>query len=79
MGMLFGSGGAARSRQFAVTAQLLRGEHGGIKRGLTLVAFACLGLGTWGTFAGVASITLPEWSVAGPRVISTDTSLVRRS
>lgn len=56
MGVVFGSGGAAKSRQFAVIGQLLRGEHGRSKRGLTLVALCCLGLGTCGTFAGVASM-----------------------
>lgn len=56
LGVLFGSGGAAKSRQLAVVGQLLRGEHGGSRRTLVCVALLCLGLGMCGSFAGVASM-----------------------
>jgi hypothetical protein len=55
MGVVFVSGGASKLRQFAVIAQLLRGEHGGRKRGVTLFALLCVSLGTCSTFARVAA------------------------
>jgi hypothetical protein len=56
MGIVFSRGGAAKSRQFAVIAQLLRGDHGALSRGLAVAALLSIGVGTCGTFAGVASM-----------------------
>lgn len=56
MGVLFGSGGATKSRQLTVLGQLLRGERGGGRRVITWIALGCLGLGMCTSFAGVASM-----------------------
>lgn len=56
MALLFGNGGASRSRQFAVIGHLLSGGLGPRKRALTILALLLLGVGMCTTFAGVASM-----------------------
>ncbi|MGQ0800674.1 MAG: hypothetical protein ACT4NL_11255 [Pseudomarimonas sp.] len=54
--LLFSHGGAGRSQQFGVIADLLGGRRGVGKRRLTIAALILIGLGAFGTFAGVAAM-----------------------
>jgi hypothetical protein len=54
--LLFANGGAARSRQIAVIAELLGGHRGVGKRRLTIAALILIGLGAVSAFAGVAAM-----------------------
>jgi hypothetical protein len=56
LGLLFGSGGVQRSRQFAVIGELLRGTHGASRRRGVIVALALLGTGALTCFAGVGAM-----------------------
>jgi len=56
MVLLFSSGGANRSKQFGVIADLLGGRRGVGKRRLIIAAMILIGLGACGTFAGVAAM-----------------------
>ncbi len=54
LGLLFSSGGVAKSRQLDVLSQLISGRHGAGKRVWLLVAMMMVVFGTCGAFAGVA-------------------------
>ena len=53
-GALFASGGAAKSRQFQVIGEVLRGRHGAGRRLAMLAGLALVAVGMLTTFAGVA-------------------------
>lgn len=53
-GALFASGGAAKSRQFQVIGEVLRGRHGAGRRLTMLSGLALVAVGTLTLFAGVA-------------------------
>ncbi len=55
MGLMFSSGGGAKSRQFAVVDQLSSGHHGRRKRVALFVSFGLIVFGSCGAFAGVAA------------------------
>ncbi|NUP06861.1 MAG: hypothetical protein HOW73_12485 [Polyangiaceae bacterium] len=54
-GLLASEGALGKSRQLAATGDLASGRAGRTKKRLFFVAIAALGLGTCGTFAGVAA------------------------
>ena len=54
-GVLFGSGGASKSRQFQVIGEVLGGRHGPGRRRAMLVGLVMTVLGTCTTFAGVTA------------------------
>jgi hypothetical protein len=56
LALLFASGGTARSRQFAVIAELLDGRRGRGKRRLVLAALLLMATGAISLFAGVAAM-----------------------
>ena len=56
LGLLFGSGGVQRSRQFAVIGELLGGKHGPSRRRGVIVALVLIGTGALTCFAGVGAM-----------------------
>jgi hypothetical protein len=56
IGLLFASGGAQRSRQFAVLGQLWSGALGARRRRLLWLALGLIGTGAAACFAGVAAM-----------------------
>lgn len=54
--LLVASGGALRSRQFAVLGQIRSGAMGAGRRRLLLLSFALIGAGAIGCFAGVGAM-----------------------
>ena len=54
--LLFGSGGAQRSRQFVVLGQIWAGEQGSFRRRWLIVALGLVALGALTCFAGVAAM-----------------------
>lgn len=54
-GVLFGSGGVSKSRQFQVIGEVMGGRHGPGRRRAMLVGLVMLVLGTCTSFAGVAA------------------------
>jgi len=54
MGVIFSSGGLAKSRQFRVIGELLAGRHGATRRAVLVVGFLVAGVGALLLFAGVA-------------------------
>lgn len=54
LGLLFSSGGAAKSRQLDVLSQIISGRHGAGKRTWVLVAMLLIVFGTCGAFVGVS-------------------------
>lgn len=55
MGVVFGAGGAAKSKQFAVVGEVMAGQHGKARRAAFLVGLVLTVFGTCGAFAGVAA------------------------
>lgn len=55
MGIVFAKGGWNRSKQFAVIAALVRGQHGAFSRTVAIGSFAGIIFGALLLFAGVAA------------------------
>lgn len=55
LGVLFASGGVAKSQQFAAIARLFRGEHGPLRRWLTIGGLLFTAAGACMLFAGVGA------------------------
>jgi hypothetical protein len=53
LGLLFASGGASKSRQFAVLGDLLSGRQGGLSQGLLIAALLGIVIGAVITFTAV--------------------------
>ena len=56
LGLLFASGGAQRSRQFAVIGRMWSGDLGASRRRLLLVSLVLIGSGAIACFSGVAAM-----------------------
>lgn len=54
-GVLFGSGGASKSKQFEVIGDVMGGKHGAGRRLAMIVGLVMTVLGTCTTFAGVSA------------------------